>query len=67
MKEYIVTITETLKRQVSVSADSLEDAERMVSDAWRNSEYILDSDHFADVEFSAKEKLQKGECKHEHN
>ena len=61
MKEYIVTITETLKMQVPVSAASKADAEQMVLDAWQNSEYILDSDHFDGVEFSAKEKPQKGE------
>lgn len=53
MKEFDVTITETLRKTVSVKAESLEEAEQLVSDQWRNSEYILDADDFEGVAFSA--------------
>lgn len=51
MKEYEVTITETLQRTVSVEADSKEAAERMVSDGWNNEDYVLDAEDFIDVDF----------------
>lgn len=53
LQEFDVTITETLKMTVNVEAASREEAEQMVSDGWRNSEYILDADNFTDVEFEA--------------
>lgn len=54
MKEYDVTITETLKMTVTVEAESQMEAEQMVSDNWRNQEYILDADNFTGVDFKAK-------------
>ena len=51
MKEYDVTIQETLEMTVSVEAESREEARRMVADRWKNGEYILDADSFKDVEF----------------
>ena len=54
MKEYNVTITETLKMTVTVEAESQLEAEQMVSDNWRNQEYILDADNFTGVDFKAK-------------
>ncbi|MCM1269855.1 MAG: DUF3846 domain-containing protein [Faecalibacterium sp.] len=56
MKKYNVTITETLKKTVEVEAESLEEAEQKVTDAWHNSEYILDADNFTEVDFEAEEK-----------
>ena len=50
-KEYKVLITETLQKTVIVEAESEQEAHRRVSDAWKNSEYILDSDSFQGVEF----------------
>ena len=47
-----VTITETLRKVVTVEADSKIEAEQLVSENWRNSEYILDSDSFMGVEFN---------------
>lgn len=41
---------------VEVEAENRTDAERQVSDNWKNCEYILDSDHFLDVSFRAKPK-----------
>ena len=52
MKEFKVTITETLKKSVTVEADSREEAEQLVSDRWHNSDYILDADDFQGVTFS---------------
>ena len=48
-----VTITETLKLTVEVEAESHHEAEQIASDGWRNSEYILNSDNFAGVEYEA--------------
>ena len=43
MKKFDVEITETLQRKVSMEAASQEDAERMVTQAWNNQDYVLDS------------------------
>ena len=50
-KEYKVLITETLQKTVIVEAESEAEAHTRVSDAWKNAEYILDSDNFQGVEF----------------
>ena len=51
MKEYKVLITETLQKTVIVEAASEQEAHKRASDAWKNAEYILDSDNFQGVEF----------------
>ena len=43
-KEFDVTIVETLKMKVTVEADSMEEAEQLVSDGWYRGEYILDAE-----------------------
>ena len=53
MKEFDVTITETLKLTVSVEASSKEEAEQMVNDQWRNGDHILDADNFVEVKFES--------------
>ena len=53
MKKYNVTITETLKKRVEVSAESLDEAEQKVNDSWYRGDYILDADDFDGVEFDA--------------
>ena len=58
MKEYDVTITETLKMTVTVEAESQLEAEQMVSDNWRNQEYILDTDNFTGVDFKARRRTR---------
>jgi hypothetical protein len=58
MNTYKVEIKETLCMTVEVEANSPEQAEEMVSDEWRNGEFVLDSDHFQGVVFEAKP-LQK--------
>ena len=50
MKEFDVTITETLKLTVSVEASSKEEAQQMVSDQWHAGDHILDADNFVEVE-----------------
>ena len=52
-KLFKVTITETSKMVVEVEAKDRQEAEQIVSDNWRNSEYILDADNFIGVEFNA--------------
>lgn len=56
MTEYEVTITETLAMTVTVEAENSEQARQMVNDQWRNSEYVLDADHFKGVNFTARPK-----------
>ena len=51
MKKFDVEITETLQRKVSVEVASQEDAERMVTQAWNNQDYVLDSGDFTGVDF----------------
>ena len=51
--QFEVTITELLKRTVTVVAKDRYEAEQMVSDFWRNSMYVLDADDFHSVEFEA--------------
>ena len=53
LQMFEVTITETLKLVVEVEAENQHEAEQMVSDNWRNSEYILDADNFVGVKFEA--------------
>lgn len=55
MKEFDVTITETLKLTVSVEASSKEEAQQMVSDQWRAGDHILDADNFVEVEFESND------------
>jgi len=51
-KPFKVTITETLKLTVEVEAKDLKEAEQLVSDNWRNSQYVLGADNFIGVEFT---------------
>lgn len=59
MKEYEVTITETLQKTVSIEAESREEAERLIEDMWKDSEIILDSDDFFDVSYTAGKEIEK--------
>ena len=52
-KPFKVTITETLKKTVEVEAKNQHEAKQIVSDNWKNSEYVLDADNFVGVEFAA--------------
>lgn len=55
MRDYYVTITETLRMKLNIEADSMEEAIEKVKDGWRSGEYILDADHFEDVNFDAED------------
>ena len=46
MKRYYVSVTETLKKVVSVDAESEEEAVDVAWDAYDNCDIILDSDNF---------------------
>lgn len=56
MKTYKVKIKETLCMTVEIEAESMNQAEEIVQEAYNNEEYILDAEHFAGVEFTAQEK-----------
>ena len=54
MKKFDVTITETCELIVhDIYANSLEEAEEIVRQEWRDSEHILDADNFVEVKFNA--------------
>lgn len=55
MKQFEVTITETLKKTVEVEAETQEEAEQIVTDEWYKGDHILDADNFTEVVFEAKE------------
>jgi hypothetical protein len=52
MKTYKVTITEKLQMDVKVKAESAAQARDIVERKWKDSEYVLDADHFTDVTFT---------------
>ena len=54
MKEFDVTITETLEKNVKVEAESREEAEDAVKKAYYNSEYVLDAENFTGVQFATQ-------------
>lgn len=60
MKEYDVTITETLQRTVTVEADSKEEARQAVEDAWSRQDYVLGAEDFTDVDFTADAEREIG-------
>ena len=55
MRDFYVTITETLRMKLNVEAESMEEAIEKVKDGWRSGTYILDADHFEDVDFDAED------------
>lgn len=61
MSEYRVIITETLKRAVTVEAESREEAEEAVRRQYQNSEHILVAEDFDGVSFSAQYPKQQVE------
>lgn len=52
MADYTIRIRETLEKTVTVEAESAAQARQIVERGWKNSEYILDADHFKGVTFS---------------
>ena len=56
---YDVTITETLKRTVTVRAKSAEEAQSWVEQQWKDSVHVLDSEDFKDVHFTTTRQIPK--------
>lgn len=52
MKEFEVKITETLEKTVTIAAESREEAQEMIRQAYFDGEHILDADNFTDVDFT---------------
>ncbi len=52
MREYEVRIRETLEMAVTVEADSPQQAREIAQHNWKNSDYILDAEHFKGVVFT---------------
>jgi len=61
MRDYYVTITETLRMKLDVEAESIEEAIEKAKEGWRSGEYILDADHLEDVDFEAEDITPKVE------
>ena len=59
MKEYQVLIKETLAKTVTVEAESAAQARQIVERNWKNSEYILDADHFKGVTFTSPNRSER--------
>ena len=54
IRNYPVEIIETLKLSVYCEAASMDEAKYIAMDKYRNGEYILDADHFTNVDFIVK-------------
>ena len=52
MKEYQIRITETLAMTDTVEAENAAQAREIVERNYKNSDYILDADHFKGVAFT---------------
>ena len=60
MKKYLVEITETLQKQITITASSREEAEQKVKEKYRNEEIVLDDNDYVDTVFTVlKEKRMK--------
>lgn len=60
MKKYLVEITEILQKQITITANSREEAEQKVRDKYRNEEIVLNENDYIDTEFAVlKEKRIK--------
>lgn len=55
MKYFYTFVTETLSRPVVVKAETQEEAEQKVIDAYYNGKFVLDAADFVDVNFDTKE------------
>ena len=52
MKEFEVTITETLQKSVTVEASTREEAQAMVEEMWDKGDVVLDADNFVGADFT---------------
>lgn len=55
MKYFYTFVTETLTRPVVVKAETQEEAEQKVIDAYYNGKFVLDAADFVDVNFETRE------------
>lgn len=55
MKEFYAIVTEILSRPVVVKAETKEEAEQKVIDAYYHGEFVLDASDFVDVNFETRE------------
>lgn len=53
MKEYEVTITETLQKTVTIRAEDLAHAEEIAEAEWNKGNYVLDAENFVGASFDA--------------
>lgn len=51
MKKYLVEITETLQKQITVLANSREEAEQKVKERYKNEDIILNENDYVDTDF----------------
>ena len=59
MREYNVLIKETLEMTVTVEAGSAAQAREIVERNWKNSEYVLDAEHFKGVTFTSPTRSER--------
>ena len=59
MKEYDVTIMESLAMTVTVEARNPRHAQEIVEKRYKDSEYILDADHFKGVVFTVPHRSER--------
>ena len=59
MREYNVQIKETLAMTVTVEAESAAQAREIVERRYKDSEYILDADHFQGVTFTVPTRSER--------
>lgn len=59
MKEYDVKIRETLEMTVTVEAENAAQAREIVERNWKNSDYVLDADHFKGVTFTVPSRSER--------
>lgn len=60
-KIYTIEITETLQNQITVQANSQEEAEKKVKEQYQNNEIVLDSNDYIDACYQCikEEKIMK--------
>jgi len=59
VREYKVQIKETLALTVTVEAESAMQAREIVQRNYKNSDYILDADHFKGVTFTVTQRSER--------
>jgi hypothetical protein len=55
MKEFEVTITETLSKRIKIQAEDLRDARNKVSEMYFNEKIVLSADDFSDYSIDVED------------